>query len=870
RDLKPRVGRQRHMFIRDLYDREPLQPDEEGNFILSLQPDEIVILYGLPLNTQFSIDEIGMVNGGGYTSTFKGIEVTGGTTSGDVVNGTLTTPTGSSSSTESIKASVSAIYTNTLDYLNQIRILKFLSSTADTQLDENDQAYEFHFQITLMDSADNKAIDKEEIPFRFINSNDSFNHGQISLTNGVGKFTLKNLQEIEIYDLPSNTQWEIQELNGDTPINVDGKVDNKYLLTFVQNGEGTLSSTSGVPSVIFNNLKVDSNSGGLKILAGNRPTDLQSDEFKFVLKGISAKYEPNQNDSEMSDHEESSDSTESEIDSSTSSSEFTTETPEEGDQEETTESNSGESTPEEDKNHFSSIEDSKTDLSEDSSSQVSSDSTATTEEIVSEETSPSTEDASSKESQEESSFPTNFESNEESVVRLKVKRMNRYIQPMSINIAPNLAQYLSKVEFLKEKISSSVSLLSPFMEGAIGIVEGTVDLPPMPEGSKGNSYIFSLDEATGNAGTFSFPEINFEKPGTYIYELSEEIPNQTGSIVYDSTHYWVQVIVGKKSNTSNELEVKSIDYFIDEDLHEQPTDNVARFINTYVPPTTPPGGGGGTSKPSISLVKEQRRITNGMSLSWNKLDRNNPMQVTPGDQIEYRITASNTSNTTAQNVVIKDTLPIPEGTDAQLVLDQASLEGQDVTLNGRELTWKVGNLTRKGTSGASKSVTFKVNVPEVIGHTIWPNTATATFGPNPDNPSGSITSNTVVSEATPGEIIPGEAHIRLLKEQRKISGTTASDWNTQDRNNPMIVAGGDIVEYRLTATASGDKALSNVVIQDKIPDFEGAAGNLTLIPGSLSGEVNVNNGVITWNLGSMLPGESKSVTFQVVVPITEG
>ncbi|MDE5758964.1 MAG: DUF11 domain-containing protein, partial [Allobaculum sp.] len=276
------------------------------------------------------------------------------------------------------------------------------------------------------------------------------------------------------------------------------------------------------------------------------------------------------------------------------------------------------------------------------------------------------------------------------------------------------------------------------------------------------------------------------------------------------------------------------------------------------------GGGGSSSKPSISLVKEQRKISEGVASAWNKFDRNNPMAVSPGDIIEYQITVSNTSNTSAQNVVIKDTIPVPEGTDAQLVLDPASLIGQDVTINGTELTWKVGTLTRQGTSGASKSVTFKVTVPQVSGNTLWENVAHATFGPNPNNPTDSVDSNKVDSSTNP------DMDLSLLKEQRKVIGTTAEPWNTHGRNDPMPVQANDIIEYRLTLTNKTMNSVPNVVIRDTLPSPLGSGAQLTLLDQSTTkGTVQVEGKTIIWTIGTLEPLEVVEVTFKIQVPNVE-
>lgn len=236
------------------------------------------------------------------------------------------------------------------------------------------------------------------------------------------------------------------------------------------------------------------------------------------------------------------------------------------------------------------------------------------------------------------------------------------------------------------------------------------------------------------------------------------------------------------------------------------------------------------------------------------------MQVNGGDIVEYRVTVKNTGTMTLSNVVIQDEIPSYEGSLGNLTLVADSLSG-DVTIKNGIITWNLGTLQ----PSQSQSVTFRVNVPTTAGQTLQANTAYVSYGEDPNNPDETIPSNTVAIEEN-----PASSQIGLLKEQRKIVNGIPSAWNTQDRNNPMIVNGGDVVEYRLISTVIGSTPLNNVTIRDTIPDFEGAAGDLVLVTGSLGPNATVVGKTITWNLETMQPSQSQSVTFQVQVPTTAG
>jgi uncharacterized repeat protein (TIGR01451 family) len=80
-----------------------------------------------------------------------------------------------------------------------------------------------------------------------------------------------------------------------------------------------------------------------------------------------------------------------------------------------------------------------------------------------------------------------------------------------------------------------------------------------------------------------------------------------------------------------------------------------------------------------------------------------------------------------------------------------------------------------------------------------------------------------------------------------------------------LVEFGDTLTYSLAVTATGNLPQTNVVVTDPIP-----AGT-TYTAGSAacdtSGPCNpsVANGVVTWSLGSMAAGSTRTVSFQVTV-----
>ncbi|MDE5758548.1 MAG: DUF11 domain-containing protein, partial [Allobaculum sp.] len=357
------------------------------------------------------------------------------------------------------------------------------------------------------------------------------------------------------------------------------------------------------------------------------------------------------------------------------------------------------------------------------------------------------------------------------------------------------------------------------------------DTIPTPEPNTSANFTLVRESIQGN---------NISLQGnTITWNLGDLAPNSTKSVTF-------RVNVPTVTKTTTWTNIATV-------TSGSPEDRQSKDSNKVTTKEIPDDS-------SITILKEQRKITQGISSAWNQQGRPNPMQVNGGDVVEYRVTVKNTGSTALSNVVVQDEIPPYEGSPGNLTLVADSLSG-NVTIKNGIITWNVGTLQ----PSQSQSVTFRVNVPTTQGQTLWANTAYVSYGEDPNNPDKTIPSNTVAIKEN-----PASSHINLLKEQRKIVNGVTSTWNTQDRNNPMIVNGGDIVEYRLTATVIGSAPLNNVTIKDTVPNFEGAAGDLVLLTSSLGPNATVVGKTITWNLGTMQPGQTQSVTFQVQVPTTAG
>lgn len=303
-------------------------------------------------------------------------------------------------------------------------------------------------------------------------------------------------------------------------------------------------------------------------------------------------------------------------------------------------------------------------------------------------------------------------------------------------------------------------------------------------------------------GTFHFGRIEFDTPGIYTYLVREKDGGLDG-YTYDQTVYVVQITVEK--NASGEL-VSQVELL---DMSSNAADALT-FRNT-------------APKPQISIEKTQR-----VGDSEHTKD---PLTVSAGNIVTYALTVTNTSDSVAADVIIRD--PVPNGLT---VVDGSLSDGGTVTSDGI-LHWNVGDLD----PGASATVTFQATVPQTSGASSWTNQASVSLGSGPQRPSNAVVINT------------GGPNVTLEKDQM----FTAQGSYTTDI---LHGSAGATVRYRLTVRNTGAEDALDVRVADTVPS------GLTVNTASISDGGTYSNGVVYWSIGTLRPGESKSLTFDATLP----
>lgn len=207
-----------------------------------------------------------------------------------------------------------------------------------------------------------------------------------------------------------------------------------------------------------------------------------------------------------------------------------------------------------------------------------------------------------------------------------------------------------------------------------------------------------------------------------------------------------------------------------------------------------------------------------------------------GDTLTYSIALTNQGNTTATNIIFKDT--IPQGT---------TFIPNSVTVNGVGVPGTVAPPTgvNIGTLGAGRTETITF---QVVVNTIPT--------PNPIPNAGNFAYNYLI-DPTLGTT--GSGNTNTNTAITKINTAIVSTSKAVDKNFADV---GDTVTYTIVMKNLGTTTATPVIFQDTIPnDTTYVAGSFTQNGAAVPG-ANPQAGV---TLNDMGPGQVTTVTFQVVI-----
>ncbi|MGL5822696.1 MAG: DUF7507 domain-containing protein [Sarcina sp.] len=198
-----------------------------------------------------------------------------------------------------------------------------------------------------------------------------------------------------------------------------------------------------------------------------------------------------------------------------------------------------------------------------------------------------------------------------------------------------------------------------------------------------------------------------------------------------------------------------------------------------------------------------------------------------GEIIRYSILVINSGDLTVNNVIVKD------------VLDSNLVYANNLTINGVNSPQDIIAGVNLGTLGIgqSKTIEFDAKVESIPANKIISNVATATFT---NTVSGTVFNNKANSNTFDVKIY--NPKLTMTKEA-----------------NRRYLKVGDIFEYTLTLTNTGDTDLINIILKDQLPV------QLVLLSMKVDGVFVGGNLSLGINIGNLTIGQTKIVVLEVKV-----
>lgn len=243
-----------------------------------------------------------------------------------------------------------------------------------------------------------------------------------------------------------------------------------------------------------------------------------------------------------------------------------------------------------------------------------------------------------------------------------------------------------------------------------------------------------------------------------------------------------------------------------------------------------------TPVPNLAISKTVRNQSNGETFFSESTSAEN------GDTVVFSLKVDSTGDSTAQNVIVSDSLPF----QLSYVSGSSRVDGNQISDGIVSGGINLGSMS----AGSSHTVTFSASVNTNVNTTVI-NTGFA----RADNVAQKQDTATVIIN----QIIPQNPSLNISKLVRNLSnGETFLSESTNARV-------GDRVEFSLKVDSVGTGALQNTIVRDQLPSGLNYVSGSTMIDG-----ISVTDGIVSGgiNIGTILSGFSRIVKFQAQVQNT--
>jgi|GEM_PF-3827036 len=248
---------------------------------------------------------------------------------------------------------------------------------------------------------------------------------------------------------------------------------------------------------------------------------------------------------------------------------------------------------------------------------------------------------------------------------------------------------------------------------------------------------------------------------------------------------------------------------------------------------------------TFSVVKKVANFSNGDNTWKDILDGS----AAPGDTVAYELILTNTGNTAATNVTLKDLLPA----GITYVPGTAMLYNKNTTTSGVKIDDSIG-----GNGYVFSNVDFgNPNQQTIVFHAKLTNTCTGTQ--TLVNTAQAIWQNKVQAQDTATVIF---ACTRGLIIQKTLEVPGSTTW-VKDGG---VVPESSVIRYQIIVTNNGNTTVNNPVLRDTLPTDVTYDNNSLRIDGEVMDAADQN---AFFNQGMLLtnftPGMTKTITYDVKV-----
>jgi len=233
---------------------------------------------------------------------------------------------------------------------------------------------------------------------------------------------------------------------------------------------------------------------------------------------------------------------------------------------------------------------------------------------------------------------------------------------------------------------------------------------------------------------------------------------------------------------------------------------------------------------NLAIAKTVRNVSN------NEFIFSESTTAKEGETVQFNLRIDSTGNATAQNVMVRDSLPF----QLSYVAGSTKVDGNSVADGITSGGINIGSMNQ----GAAHSITFDATV----------NTNTNASVIN----TGFVQADNVSQKQDSATVNTSQVlRIKDLTIVKQVRNVTENQFQFSDS---IGAKPRQTLEFSIKVTSTGNVAINNVIVRDMLPDRLLYASGSTYVDGFSVSDGITSGGI---NIGTINPGASKTVTFRV-------